>query len=119
MSKMVIDSDGNKEWRNEYSKLHRLDGPAIEWASGSAEWYADGRPHRLDGPALVCADGYKEWWVNGKCHRLDGPAVEHASGSTEWWAYGGQCFNFKSFQEAGGLTDDEMCVIRLKYGEIR
>jgi len=44
---------------------HRLDGPAIEWAGGSKEWYVNGFRHRLDGPAIEWANGGKEWWVNG------------------------------------------------------
>ena len=64
---------------------HRLDGPAIEGASGSKAWWVDGKQHRLDGPAYEGANGHKEWMVNGKRHRLDGPAVEGASGYKEWW----------------------------------
>jgi len=26
--------------------LHRLDGPAIEWANGGKEWWVDGKLHR-------------------------------------------------------------------------
>ena len=47
-------------------KLHRLDGPAIEWASGTREWYQNGKLHRTDGPAVEWANGHKEWWINGK-----------------------------------------------------
>jgi hypothetical protein len=72
MSEMYIDSDGNKRWRNEYGQLHRLDGPAVEWA-----------------------DGEKEWWVNG-----------------DW------CTNFKDFQKAAKLTDNQITILKLKYGEI-
>jgi hypothetical protein len=42
-----------------------LDGPAIDWADGSKEWYVDGKLHRLDGPAREGADGTKSWWVDG------------------------------------------------------
>ena len=38
-SKCEIDADGNKFWRNPEGKLHREDGPAIEWASGDKFWY--------------------------------------------------------------------------------
>ncbi len=34
-----IDSDGNKRWFNKNGKLHREDGPAIKWASGTKSWY--------------------------------------------------------------------------------
>ncbi|NVM34067.1 MAG: hypothetical protein HWN81_00630 [Candidatus Lokiarchaeota archaeon] len=47
-------------------KLHRLDGPAIEYASGSKWWYVKGKRHRLDGPAVEFSSGSKRWWVNGK-----------------------------------------------------
>ena len=45
--------------------LHRLDGPAVEWADGSKAWWVDGKRHRLDGPAYEYADGHKSWWVDG------------------------------------------------------
>ncbi len=47
-------------------KLHRVDGPAIEWADGYKAWYLNGNLHREDGPAIECADGSKCWYLNGK-----------------------------------------------------
>lgn len=44
---------------------HRMDGPAVEYPSGSKFWYQNGRPHREDGPAREYASGYKEFWING------------------------------------------------------
>ena len=65
--------------------LHRVDGPAIEWADGEKWWYFDGKLHRVDGPAVEREDGSASWWVDDKRHRLDGPAIEHADGGKEWW----------------------------------
>jgi len=45
---------------------HRLDGPAVEKANGTREWWVNGRERRLDGPAIEWADGDKEWFVKGK-----------------------------------------------------
>jgi len=118
VSDVTVYATGDRRWRNAAGKLHRLDGPAVEHASGSTEWYADGKPHRLDGPADEWPDGSKTWWVNGNVHRLDGPAVEHASGTTEWWVSGNQHFNFKDYQEASGLPDDQITILILKYGGI-
>ena len=59
-----VDGRGNKYWRRG-GKLHRDDGPAIEWADGSKEWYRDGKRHREDGPAVEWASGDKEWWRDG------------------------------------------------------
>jgi hypothetical protein len=66
-------------------KLHRTDGPAIEWANGTKEWWLNGKRHRIDGPAVEYADGTKLWYLNDKLHRVDGPAIEWVNGNKEWW----------------------------------
>ena len=46
--------------------LHREDDlPAIEWKSGTKDWYKNGKLHRLDGPATILADGSKYWFIEG------------------------------------------------------
>ena len=76
------------EYQNDKEQTHRLDGPAIEWADGSTEWYVNGQTHRVDGPAIEWSDGSKEWYVKGQRHRVDGPAYEWANGSKEWYVNG-------------------------------
>lgn len=54
------------------NKLHREDGPAIEWTAGAARagdkyWYLNGKLHRVDGPAVELNNGVKLWYLNGKC----------------------------------------------------
>jgi hypothetical protein len=75
-------------WCNEVGELHRLDGPAVEYASGSKEWWVNGKLHRLDGPASEWWDGTKEWFVNGLFHRIDGAAIEWSDGDKEWYIEG-------------------------------
>ena len=75
---------GSKKWYLN-GKRHRNDGPAVEWSDGSKYWYLNGQRHRENGPAVENADGYKYWYLNGKLHREDGPAVEHSNGSKSWW----------------------------------
>ena len=41
--KVMVDKNKTIRWFNDKGELHRLDGPAIEYA-----------------------DGYKEWWVDNK-----------------------------------------------------
>jgi hypothetical protein len=60
---LYIDNDGTKVWYKN-GKLHREDGPAIEWAHGTKEWYLNGKLHREDGPAVEYADGWKWWYLN-------------------------------------------------------
>jgi len=59
----------------------------ITYRSGDKEWYLDGKIHREDGPAVEWVNGSKEWWLNGKLHREDGPAIERADGHKEWYLY--------------------------------
>jgi len=84
---VTVSDNGTKHWYLN-NKLHRVDGPAVEYADGSKHWYHDGKPHRVDGPAIEGADGSKIWYVDNKRHRVDGPAVEYASGSKEWYLDG-------------------------------
>ena len=79
-----VSEDGNKEWYLN-GKLHRVNGPAIEYTSGTKSWYLNGERHREDGPAIEYASGNKAWFLNGKLHREDGPAKEWSNGDKVWF----------------------------------
>jgi hypothetical protein len=82
------DEDGTKKWYKN-RKLHRDDGPAIEWATGDRDWYINGECHREDGPAEEFENGTRRWFVHGRLHRTDGPAVEGHDGTYhQWWING-------------------------------
>ena len=85
MSNPEIDNYGNQLWFNEKRQLHRLNGPAAEYANGDKIWYQHGKCHRLDGPAFELACGYKSWILYDKKHREDGPAIEFPDGNRQWW----------------------------------
>jgi hypothetical protein len=75
------------------NKIHREDGPAIEWRNGNMHWLFNDRLHRTDGPAIELVETelgciVKKWSINGKYHREDGPAVEFGNGYKEWWIDG-------------------------------
>ena len=53
------------EWKFN-DKLHRENGPAIEYADGSKYWFINGKRHRENGPAVELADGDRAWYINGK-----------------------------------------------------
>ena len=63
-----VGKHGNVYFYNLKGQYHRLDGPAIEYKSGSVSWYVNGLCHRLDGPANVWADGDKEWCLNDQSY---------------------------------------------------
>ena len=90
MAKYIVEVlEDRTDWRDfDSKKLHRIDGPAVEWANGNKSYWVNGKRHRIDGPAIEWADGGKQYWVDGKLHRLDGPAVEYANGHKSYWVDG-------------------------------
>ena len=60
-----VQDDGDKHWYL-YGKLHREDGPAVEYRDGDKHWYLYGKLHREDGPAVEYSDGYEYWYLDGK-----------------------------------------------------
>jgi len=88
--KVTVEYGTTKWYDFESGKLHREDGPAIEWANGDKRWYRDGKYHREDGPAIEYANGDKRWYRDGKLHREDGPAIEWADGTKRWFLNGVQ-----------------------------
>ena len=80
-------------------KYHRENEPAIMYLDGSNFWHLNGKLHRTDGPALEWL-GNKQWHLNSKLHRTDGPAIEHADGRKGWW------FNGKIYGENGDFTNE-------------
>jgi len=82
--KVRVYANGNKLWYQN-GKLHRLDGPAVDWVDENKSWWQNGKCHRLDGPAIERTNGDKLWYQNDKLHRLDGPAIERANGDKSWY----------------------------------
>jgi hypothetical protein len=72
LNKIKMDKEFEKNVReNRYTtyrlngRLHREDGPAVEWTNGDKHWWVDGLRHREDGPAIEYSDGTKEYWLEG------------------------------------------------------
>ena len=83
-----VDCHGNRLYYNKAGLLHRIDGPAIEWADGGKAWYQNGLRHRTDGPAVEYSNGEKWWYQDNRLHRTGGPAIKYPSGRKEWWVNG-------------------------------
>ena len=56
--------------------------------NGDIRWFLNGKLHRTDGPAVEYSDGTKSWFINGKLHREDGPAIELSNGGKSWYING-------------------------------
>lgn len=63
-----IDSDGHKYYYSdkEMTLLHRENGPAIEYTSGTKIWHLNGQCHRQDGAAIEYTNGKKSWYLHDK-----------------------------------------------------
>ena len=46
-------------------KATSMSNPVIS-ENGTKAWYVDGKLHRVDGPAVEYADDIKSWWVYDK-----------------------------------------------------
>ena len=82
-----VRSDGTVIWYL-HGKVHRDDGPAVEFDDGTMQWYQNGLLHRDSGPAIVYPTGRKAWYKEGKLHRDGGPAVEWEDGKKEYYING-------------------------------
>ena len=58
---------------------------------GNKFHYVDDKLHRVDGPAIEYSDGGKEWFQFGKRHREDGPAMDFGNHRLFWYLYGEEC----------------------------
>jgi len=56
----------NYVFKDALGRIHKEDGPAVEYINGTKCWYLNDKLHRLDGPAIERANGDKEYWVDGK-----------------------------------------------------
>ena len=98
-----VTKEGIRWYKNE--KLHREDGPAVEYPNGDREWWLNDKWHREDGPAVEKSDGTRRWFLDGKPHREDGPAYESPNGTREWWL-SGKKLNITTLEELQAILMD-------------
>lgn len=49
-----------------HGAYHRENSPSYIIINGTVMWCMNGKLHRLDGPAIEYSDGRNEWWVEDK-----------------------------------------------------
>lgn len=82
--------------RDEYDLLDDRTGEyRVTYSSGNVRYFKNRKKHRIDGPAVMFRDGDQMWFVNG-----------YHAGSN------------KEFQEAAGISDEDMFMLILKYGDV-
>ena len=62
---ICVEINGDKCWLLD-NKLHREDGPAMEYANGDVTYWVHGKLHREDGPAIILANGKEWYWLLGE-----------------------------------------------------
>jgi hypothetical protein len=89
--------------------------PEITISFGNKYWTLNGKIHRTDGPAIEYADGSKEWWIDDQIHRTDGPAIEFGGGIC--WYLNGEELTFDDWlDQHPDMTDEEKIMYKLEYG---
>ena len=79
----------------------------------------DGRANCEDGPAIIYDNGDLGWARHGRYHRIGGPALVLADGQYRWYIDGILYTDNKINQQASGISDAEMIVIILTYGNVK
>ena len=86
--------------------------------NGTVGWSVNGKLHREDGPALEYLNGRKEWWLDGKIHREDGPAVITPIGSLYWYL-NHRCVPLvwieENIKDQNKPTEDELFHMKLRW----
>jgi len=73
---------------NDWDEIPRNYTGIAEHANGDKVWHLNGKLHREDGPAVEFINCGKSWWLNGKRHRIDGPAMEWNNGDKAYYING-------------------------------
>jgi hypothetical protein len=106
------------EYRNEFGRYHREDGPSLEYISGYDKgrkyYHYDGKHHRIDGPAIsfTLIPLREEWWVMNERHRVGGFA--YISSYEKSWYKNGRCHRlnapaqFLDTSYEGNFTHDKV-----------
>jgi hypothetical protein len=83
-------------------------------SQGHRRWYQNDQLHRIDGPAIEYADGNKLWYQNDQRHRIDGPAVEYPDGDKYWYIRGVR-YDFNDWLNLVNYTEPQKTLMRLQY----
>jgi hypothetical protein len=97
---VVIGELNNDRLYYKNEKLHREDGPAIEYEDGTCLWFIEGKEYteeeydkkilemKVQNP-VINEYGTKIWKnEKGEYHRIDGPAIEFMNGDKYWFQNG-------------------------------
>lgn len=114
---LIIEKNGLQRWYV-FGLLHREDGPAAIYPNGTLMYYINGLRHRVGEPAVIYPNGLKQYYEKDVLHRVDGPAEIMSNGKFNWYIKGLYVRSSYIFQRMTGISDEELMLLILKYGEI-
>lgn len=87
---------------------------------GNEYWQENEQLHRVGGPAMITQTGVRYWFINGTLHRTDGPAIEFPNNPIhdQWCVHGIKVNSWPWFQQLAKISDEELTLLILKYGEL-
>lgn len=94
----------------------------MEWRKffNTKEGWERSELHRLDGPAKIDKHGSETWYNKGYLHRIGGPAhINRCNDEQEWWIMGQEILNYEMYQKLTRCSDEEILLLKLKWGEIK
>lgn len=88
---------------------------------GEHRWYIKGTDtlHREDGPAIIKHGHYEAWCRHNEYDRKDGPAIVYEDGKKFWWVDGFIVDTNEDFRVRANLTEEDLLIVILKYGDVR
>ncbi len=81
--------------RQFYSGWAQKGESCVKWDNGTFTYYRNGSVHRTDGPATTW-NGREIWCVDDTIYK-----------------------NNKAFQEAAGISNEDMTIMIMKYGNVK
>lgn len=67
---------------------------------------------------MITKSGAEHWYQRGHLHRTNGPAIMNTNGGVFWYINGERIYFNEEYQLRAGLSDEELVMIILKYGNI-
>lgn len=99
------------------SENSKLPNGKMECSWGGTIWFKDKKVHRDNGPAMEFPDGSWTYYSNGRASREDGPAHFCAIAKSIDWCLSGKTYSFDTWCEILRLSNEEKLKLRLRWAE--
>lgn len=102
---------------SEKDSITELPNGKMECSWGGTIWFKDKKVHRDNGPAIEFPDGSWTHYANGRASREDGPAHFCAITKSISWCLGGKTYSFDTWCKVLRLSNEDILKLRLRWAE--